>query len=264
MISELKSESNLESICEKKAEEIDEKEEDVKISSKNPSSCCSYENDDNEKEILPRRTRLSLRKRNSLNNDLEDFSTETNGIKSGTELSNNLDIVVKLETKNKSNKTLKETSQNSHSNSQNSDDPLVFNGEKYFKEKIPESSLIPTSSEDLHALKKRKISSENPYEDVKNAANQSLVNPIEKKQNSLKSTSESMKDLNKTDKVVEDMTTIMEETEADENKEVFHVPYYLENFKMILSQVLQDGEYDSLINNEDRDTVKKFHSLSGM
>ncbi|CAE1251009.1 FAN1 [Acanthosepion pharaonis] len=63
--------------------------------------------------------------------------------------------------------------------------------------------------------------------------------------------------------VDEDVETIREDGEVDENKEkVFHMPYYLENFKMIISQVLQDEEYDSLIDNEDRDIVKKFHLLS--
>lgn len=255
MITDLKCASNSEKICEKKAEEIDNKKDCKFVDADEQLVSChlvsSKKNDfDNQKKIPPSKKRLSLK-------TSKHFSPKTNDVKSENESSNCFDILVKSEA-TRTEKTQNEIHPQSHPSSHNSKDSEICNKEEYSKGNVIEidlNSSVPASSENgPHFLKKRKKSSESPYEDVKNSEKQSLIDPKKVKLNRKGESS-----------VDEDVETIREDGEVDENKEkVFHMPYYLENFKMIISQVLQDEEYDSLIDNEDRDIVKKFHLLSGM
>ncbi len=50
-----------------------------------------------------------------------------------------------------------------------------------------------------------------------------------------------------------------------ENKESeqYRVPYYLENFKLIVTEILEDSYYENLFENEDLQTVTTFNNLSG-
>ncbi|XP_014768704.1 fanconi-associated nuclease 1 [Octopus bimaculoides] len=54
-----------------------------------------------------------------------------------------------------------------------------------------------------------------------------------------------------------------QEMEADGDTDVkFRVPYYLENFMAMMSQVLEDDYYRSLFNEDDMEVVEKFNRLS--
>lgn len=253
VITDLKCASNSEKICEKKAEEIDNKKDCKFVDADEQLVSChlvsSKKNDfDNQKKIPPSKKRLSLK-------NSKHFSPKTNDVKSENESSNCFDIFVKSEAI-RTEKTQNEIHPQSHPNSHNSKDSEVCNKEEYPKRNVIEidlNSSIPTSSENgPHFLKKRKKSSESSFDDLKNSEEQSLIDPKKVKLDGKRESS-----------VDEDVEAIREDGEVDENKEkIFHRPYYLENFKMIISQVLQDEEYDSLIDNEDRDIVKKFQLLS--
>lgn len=54
------------------------------------------------------------------------------------------------------------------------------------------------------------------------------------------------------------------QTDTDKDSQsVFRVPYYLENFKVILASVLDDKDYVTLFNEEDMKCIEAFQALSG-
>ncbi len=54
-----------------------------------------------------------------------------------------------------------------------------------------------------------------------------------------------------------------DEKHGEEDTQEYRVPYYLENFKLVLQTVLEDEFYEPLFNEEDLDVVGRFHQLSG-
>ena len=54
------------------------------------------------------------------------------------------------------------------------------------------------------------------------------------------------------------------EVESDrEESEQYKVPYYVENFKLIVKSILEDSYYEDLFSEQDLETVAIFNNLSG-
>lgn len=66
----------------------------------------------------------------------------------------------------------------------------------------------------------------------------------------------------KSDRSDEDDQSLL--LDADEESRSFNLPYYLENFKIILQSVLTDDENIRLFNEEDLHVVSSFNNLSGI
>ena len=54
-----------------------------------------------------------------------------------------------------------------------------------------------------------------------------------------------------------------EEPASDTESDQYRVPYYVENFKLIMKSILEDTYYEELFNERDLDTVAAFNGLSG-
>ena len=54
------------------------------------------------------------------------------------------------------------------------------------------------------------------------------------------------------------------EAESDkEENDQFKVPYYVENFKLIVNSILEDDYYKDLFSEQDLETIAIFNKLSG-
>ena len=69
-------------------------------------------------------------------------------------------------------------------------------------------------------------------------------------------------------KAEEQSTTIEEENSNiivhEDGTIEYKIPYYLENFLLVVNSVVKDTFFDSLFNEEDRQVIENFFSLSGM
>lgn len=218
--------SNLEKRLGKNDKEIEKKEEEE------VTTCKLYQNTCDDKKILSPRKILSLKVSKGFSSGSKNESSNCSGGIFNTKSTN--------------------------TDETNFEDSYVSQRDGKSKPIDLISSISSSSEDEMHVLKKRNKSLQSPFEDKTDNVKRLLVN-------SITTNSSNPNETNQTKKkhVDEEEAMLIEDGDLDANKEeTIHVPYYLENFKMIISQVLKDEEYDALFDNDDRKVVETFHSLS--